>query len=355
MTLTVIGSIISCNKNVPAVEPLSEAQPDASITVNIGLDKDDVKAATSARKDFRINKFQIFVFDANSQLETNLYKEITPVNNSTSAQIATFTGPKTVYVILNHDRLIFNHHTALSVLENTLTDLSLNTNTNLVMSGSSTVNVVKYGVDGGTPGSPQEVDVHVRRLASMIELDQVTVDFTGTSLEGAEFKIKELYLKNVVGKSKLGGGALSDSEQENYSYWYNKGTKASDAPGVTVDTWTKECESSGTATSISRCLYAYPNKTVDDSHADTFDKRHTRLVIKAHVKATAWESFDSDTYYVFDLPVLEANMIYKITSIKLTMLGKDNDDKDDDLQAGKIQPNIKVDPWSGTTNLTYDF
>jgi hypothetical protein len=96
--------------------------------------------------------------------------------------------------------------------------------------------------------------------------------------------------------------------------------------------------------------------TTGDSHADTFNQRHTRFVVKAHVKAAAgYSDFDGDTFYVFDLPVLVANNIYRITSIKLTMLGKDNDDKDDDLQAGKIQPTITVDPWNGTTNLTYEF
>ena len=53
--------------------------------------------------------------------------------------------------------------------------------------------------------------------------------------------------------------------------------------------------------------------------------------------------------------LLLANNIYRITNIDITMLGKDNDDKDDDIQAGRIQPNITVDPWNGTTNLSYEF
>ena len=71
--------------------------------------------------------------------------------------------------------------------------------------------------------------------------------------------------------------------------------------------------------------------------------------------AAGYSDFDADTFYVFDLPVLLANNIYRITNIDITMLGKDNDDKDDDIQAGRIQPNITVDPWNGTTNLSYEF
>ena len=139
--------------------------------------------------------------------------------------------------------------------------------------------------------------------------------------------------------------------------WYNKGTlQTSGAPDVTYDSASIPCGVIGIPTTIGRHLFAFPNRTVGDSHADAFNQRHTRLVIKAHVKAAAgYSDFDADTFYVFDLPVLLANNIYRITNIDITMLGKDNDDKDDDIQAGRIQPNITVDPWNGTTNLSYEF
>lgn len=351
-----------------AAQPVPEVAPGNSITVNIGLDEKTTKSEYNARKDFQINSIQVFVFDGQQALETDYYEAITPTQGSTSVTVATFTGPKTVYAIVNHSRINFAKDTPLSALETRLTDLSENTPTNLVMSGKNTLTVQEYDKNKNATASPQSLNIYVKRLSSMIVLDKITVDFSKTSLAGASFTVKELYLKNVVGKSRLGVGGLtstagsavlpiplSDGEHTNYSYWYNKGSKqASGAPGVTIDVWNYNCPNvSGGASSIGRCLFAYPNKTTGDSHADSFDQRKTRLVLKAHVKKDT--VVDTDTYYVFDLPVLVANNVYNIQNITLTMLGKDHDDKDDDLQSGRISPTITVDAWTSTTQLTYDF
>lgn len=79
-------------------------------------------------------------------------------------------------------------------------------------------------------------------------------------------------------------------------------------------------------------------------------------MIKAHVSASAHTNpaVDKDTYYTFDLPVLVANNIYKIANINITMLGKDNDNDDSKSLVGRITPTITVDPWTGTTTLTYE-
>lgn len=363
------AALLSCSKPADAVLP--EGPAAGEITVRIDVPEDQfTKSAFADRKDFQINKVQVFVFDAASLLETSYYAAVSPVDNSTSVTLATFTGPKTVYAILNHDRLALTPKVStLTNLEETLTDLSMNTPTSLVMSGKNTVTVTEYDKNKNAGAAPQSVNVFVKRLASMIQLDQVTVDFRGTALEGATFSIEELYLKNVVGKSRLGVSGvtasagssvlplpLEDSEHTNYAYWYNKGTlQASGAPAVTYDVWSHSCTSAGSPSALSRILFAYPNKTAGDSHADSFSQRKTRLVVKAHVKATAYSIVDEDTYYVLDLPVLVANNVYRVTNFTITALGKKNDDKDEDLQAGRITPTITVDPWTGTTNLSYEF
>jgi hypothetical protein len=119
----------------------------------------------------------------------------------------------------------------------------------------------------------------------------------------------------------------------------------------------------GDGNAVYRSLFAYPNQTVTDSHVayntsnpDTWVARKTRLVIKAFVsKTSVIPGPGTYTYYVFDLPVLESNRVYHVGNIKITMLGKDNDDADDDLQAGKLNPAITVDDWTETTALDYEF
>ena len=375
LALAAAFGAVSCNKNAPVASGDStEAVPDASITVNIGMDKEDTKATTVQVKDYQINKVQVFVFNSDNKLETSFFEGGLTKDTSHSVKIATFTGPKTVYVVVNHDRITKYkpHTTTITNLEAELVDLSMNAPSSLVMSGKNTVTVGKYGNNGtaGQESEIQTVNVFVKRLAAMVQLDNIQVDFRGTDMEGATFTVQQIYLKNVVGKARLGVSgltgsaasdvlplAIDDATHTNYAYWYNKATlQASGAPEVTFENMSVPCTVAGASTAMGRHLFAYPNRTSGDSHADTFDQRHTRLVIKAHVKAAAgYSDFDADTFYVFDLPALVANNVYKITTIKLTMLGKDNDDKDDDLQAGRIQPQITVDPWNGITSLSYDF
>ena len=368
------ATFASCNKSAPAPEAAQSTVPDASITVNIGMENEGTKAPTSLVKDYLINKVQVFVFDNTDKLETSYFEGSLTKNNSHSVKIATFTGPKTVYVLVNHDRItkFKPHTTTIANFEAELTDLSMNTPSSLVMSGKNTVTVGKYGTNGsaGTDGQIESVNVYVKRLAAMVVLDKLNVDFRGTNLEGATFTVQQIYLKNVVGKALLGVNGLTgtasstvlplpitDDQHTNYTYWYNKGTLETGAPAVTFETdMGVSCNVAGADTPLSRHLFAYPNRTDADSHEETFEQRHTRLVIKAHVKAaTSYSNLDNDTFYVFDLPQLTANNVYRITSVRITMLGKDNDNKDEDLQAGRIEPAITVDPWNGTTTLTYDF
>ena len=368
------ATFASCNKSAPAPEAAQSTVPDASITVNIGMENEGTKAPTSLVKDYLINKVQVFVFDNTDKLETSYFEGSLTKNNSHSVKIATFTGPKTVYVLVNHDRItkFKPHTTSVENFEAELTDLSMNTPSSLVMSGKNTVTVGKYGTNGsaGTDGQIESVNVYVKRLAAMVVLDKLNVDFRGTNLEGATFTVQQIYLKNVVGKALLGVNGLTgtasstvlplpitDDQHTNYTYWYNKGTLEAGAPAVTFETdMGVSCNVAGADTPLSRHLFAYPNRTDADSHEETFEQRHTRLVIKAHVKAaSSYSNLDNDTFYVFDLPKLTANNVYRITSVRITMLGKDDDTKDEDIQAGRIEPAITVDPWNGTTTLTYDF
>lgn len=362
-----IAAAISCNKPADAVLPDGAAS--GAININIGIPDDQfTKSAASEMKDYQINKIQVFVFDAAGKLETDYFESLSPVATTNyNVTLATFTGAKTVYAILNHNRIALRPKVGtLSNLETMLSDLSDNSATNLVMSGKNEITVTEYDKNKNAAAVPQTLNIYVKRLASQILVDKVTVDFTGTELEGGTFSISQIYLKNVVGKAPLGVQGLTatsnsgilpivlgDGDHNTTANWYNKNTYEAGCPSVIYDNTSIAATSvAGSSTSLGRVLFAYPNKTNADSHADTFGPRHTRLVIKAHVKK---DPVDEDTYYVLDLPVLVANNIYKITDFKITMLGKSDDNKDDNLQAGRITPTITVDPWTGTTNLTYEF
>lgn len=371
MTLLLISALacgISCRKGMDAnsEKPLPGASA-GSLLVHIGLPDASTKSASADVKDYRINSVQVLVFDHNERLETDCFESLdSSAENKTSVRLSTTTGDKTLYAILNHDALKLSYHgTTLDEFEETLADLSENRVDHLVMSGKVGITVQKYE---GASAPEQSVNIYVKRLVSQIIVEQVSVNFDGTPLEGGTFSIQEIYLKNVVGKCPLGMSGtseaansdvpslpLSDTQLANTSNWYNKATKqASGAPVVTFDPVSISCKTKGEATDVSRSLFAFPNKTTKDSHDDVFCPRMTRVVIKAHIKA-AQNSIDKDSYYVFDLPVLDNNHRYKIKNISITMPGNDDDDKDYDTQTGRILPTITVDPWSGDTELNYEF
>lgn len=366
-TAALLG-LLSCNKDASA----PAAKPTCNLTVLIGQEEGITKSDYDSRKDFQISCVQIFVFDHLGKLETDHYLDVTPTSNPVSVDIATFTGAKTVYAVANYSRMTLAKDFTITDFEAFTSDLKDNSPTKLVMVGKNEITVTEYDRNKNPNATAQSLNIYVKRLAAMIVLDKITVDFSKTSLSGATFSIQEIYLKNVVGKCHLGldgltgtagadvlPKALSESEHTDYDNWYNKGTKAASGyPDVTVDSWTHTCTevAGGEGNDLKRCLFAYPNKTITDSHQAVFGQRMTRLVVKALVtKTDVTPAGGVATYYVFDLPVLLANRVYRISNVEITMLGKDNDDSDDDLQAGKVSPVITVDSWVNADPLTFEF
>ena len=365
-----IGAL-SCSKSLSTDESPTSL-PTGTLTVHVGPEM-GTKSAYADRLDFQISSIQLFVFDSAGKLETDYYSTVTPTSDPVSATFSTFTGAKTVYAVANFKRLFLEKDFAIADFEALTSDVKDNSPTKLVMVGKNEITVTEYDKNKNASAAPQNLNIYLKRLAAMIVLDKITIDFSKTSLSDATFTIKDIYLKNVVGKCHLGLDGLTGSakasvyplplsdEQHSYdNWWYNMLTKPATGfiPAVIVDTWTHECPevAGGDGNPLGRCLFAYPNKTTVDSHAATFSPRMTRLVIKALVDCEEITPTDGvETFYVFDLPTLAANTVYKVTDIKISMLGKDNDNNDDNLQGGKVTPTITVDAWAGTTNLSYDF
>ncbi|MBR1509875.1 MAG: hypothetical protein IJ623_04415 [Bacteroidales bacterium] len=355
---------LACNKsNAPSGAASLPEGPTGLVSLQISSDP-VTKVADAAKKDSRINTVQILVFNEQGIKETDRYEKPESYNDTGtySTSFTTRTGSKTIYAIVNSPRLT---ETSLAALESHLSDLGENTPESMVMSGKITHSVAEYDKNKNSGAAAEEIGIHVKRLVSMIQLDKICVNFKGTMLENGSFTIQEIYAKNVVGKSPIGvqtaGGqpiSLSDTDLANAGYWYNKMTKESNPPAVTYDTFSQSCDTNGAESAVARDLFVYPNNTGGDSDSNSFSPRKTRLVIKAHVRVNAGEftpAVDEDTYYTFDLPVLQANYIYKISNINISMLGKKDDNSDEKTLAGLIKPVITVDPWNpNVVSLSYE-
>lgn len=308
------------------------------------------KAADNLAAEMQINSVQLFVFDGGN-LETDLYK----TGSATSYTLTTGIGNKVVYAIVNAPRL---KYTTTAALEEGLSDLKENAANGLVMNGSAQVQVNEYKTGSATPAT---CTVNVKRLASAIMLSSVTTNFAGSTLEGSTFTIKEIYVKNVVGKAPYGVSAvLTEDQKKDAGNWYNKLKLDTTPLTVTYDAFDPGLAvTAAKPLDVKHTLYVYPNaSTADNGSATTFTPRPTRLVI--HATITSQDSHrdvsikNQDYYYTFDLPALEANKKYKV-SVTISMLGKTTDTDDTKTTAGMATPTINVLDWDKTIELSYQY
>lgn len=369
-----VALLFSCAKNtaIPLEkEPLLEG-PTGVISVQLQTPASETKATSLSDND--VKSVQLFVYTSEGTLETSKY--FADYNSGTDLKITAKTGSKTLYVVLNADRLNFSKMSRFDSPSTTgtddLADLSKNTADKLIMVGKKNVDVREYDPNKNASPVTSDVSVHVKRLTSKILLDKVTVDFRNTALEGGSLDIQQIYLVNVVGKSPYGvadegdGSAakgnpvtLPSSHLNTMTNWYSKGTLSDGAPAVTFDHLSSNlsCNVSGNETAIGRSYLAYPNPADEYQASPSVTAPvHTCLVIKAKAKSGSLidTPIDKNTYYTFDLPKLEANKLYRITNINITMLGADN--PGERITTGKVKPTIIVDEWTdGLVNLEYDF
>ena len=311
--LAVLFAALSCQKSIVPEDTVPDG-PTGEIVLRIG--QPQTKVAVSAMSEHRINQVQVFVFNTNGVLETDRTATNTGSAAGLSVTLTSKVGLKTICALVNAPRIT---PATLEELENSVSDLRDNSVNNLVMTGRTDIAVTEYS------GTPLTFDIPVRKLAAAVVVSSVNVDFSNTSLEGTPFVLKAVYVKNVVGRVPYGdpGHALN--------FMYNK-TKLDASPlPLTYDGCNLTSYSSP-----DRVLYVYPNAK----------KGETCLVLHALVGG-------KDSYYPFDLPVLEANKKYSV-SVNITMQGKADDNDDTRVGVGIITPTITVKDWDHTYSLPYN-
>lgn len=381
LTAIAVASLASCQKNVSSVpeEPVFEG-PVGVVKVSVVTPVQLTRASTDAILDSKINSIQLFVFDDHGKLETSRYEA--SYDGTDALTLTTKTGVKTIYAVLNSKRLNFSTLNKFETEANlAYNDLSENSVTNLLMVGKNTIDVAEFDKNKNASAQAQSLQVRVKRLAAKVQLDQIIVNFDNTMLEGGQLAIQDIYLVNVVGKSPYGvqnAGlpgdqapttgipiALPSAMLSDMGNWYNKGTlqsPATSAPAVTYDQGlgdTFVCSGNyvkGTAKAMNRVFLAYPNPS--ENYQNTPSPAapvHTALVIKGRLKSGSLidTPVDKDTYYTFDLPAIEANKVYQITKIKISMAGADT--PGERVITGSIDGSVVVDQWSDTIPLSYDF
>lgn len=371
--------LAACNKNdAPVGEVENKAPETGALVVSVSSESQNTKANSTLTDESKVNTLQVFVFEATTgKLETDKYEA-----NTKTITLSTLTGVKHVWAIANAPKIILNKDALESVLASKISNLGENTITGLTMVGVSApaspgsipftpgnITVGAYTV--GATETITAVPINIYRLGARISLEKVTVDFTGTSLEGKSFSIRDIYLKNVVNGLRFDG---QPADLNDAGYWTNR--VADHAPnggnyyldkagnnvaslicdkGLSLDAAVTDGSS---ALTVNKYWYVYPNPRTEDSNAVTWSPRRTRLVIHAVVGG------DIHTYYQFDVPpagiasatdkMILNNHTYDISNIKITMLGKDDDDDDDPTEIGKASITVTVSDWAANYSVTYE-
>lgn len=386
-------AVVACNKNVTPDIPVDSAdgtRGELRVTINFPEPELQTKVSSpSIVAESTISSIQVFVFNTNSEktLDADRYQAISPAIAANAdpytLRVTTKTGTKEVWVVANSPRI--TGVTKLADLKSKQSFLSDNARLessvwkpNLTMVGSvSSVTIAAYD---NTEATVKDTDITINRLVSRISLTNVNVDFRQTAYEGSTFKIKSLYLKNVVKGSLIDGTPLALNDASNYVCKFNKANVASLDSDAAIFSLVTDGLSSTPAEQLTVPAggantdgasafnpgygwYCYPNKTLKaNDHTDSATMPIcTRLVIMAEISRAASGSFPAIdpfiTYYVLTIPIeMEANRIYNINSVSIKSLGKDNDDDDTLTESGKLDANVTVGPWTGPeVPLSYEF
>lgn len=357
--------LASCNKNAQRLETPEQAvnQAAGNVTVSLNtLENPSTKAISGNAAESKINSVQVFIFNKTSgKRETDRYEQVSgTVSGTYTMTLTSLTGLKEVWAVVNSPRITGVENA--TALKQKVSDLSENSITNLLMSGcNENVNVQETNANTASQASVvTNAAINVCRLGARISLNNLTVDFTNTELEGADFTVTGLYLKNVVGRVCMDGESSGIDLN-----WYNMGNQTNvQAAPAAIQALTKDmplsiaCSSAGSPASIGYSWYVYPNATTaaQDTYADGgAAPRRTRLVIKAHLSGTSvGGALNEDTYYVFSIPEINRNYAYTINSLNITMRGKPDDNSDAPTDSGALSATITVQGWQAEQPLEYN-
>ena len=316
LTAIITGST-SCNKTeVPSIK---EGNP-AVLHVNVCSAR-FTKASLSEDNEKKVDDVQILVFRKDGELDA--YAKSSATEN---IKISCTTGAKDIFALANAPDL--SSVSKLSEYNDMKSSLSDNSLDHFVMTGKVSMEL----------GASSSVSIPVKRIVSRISIDKVAANFTSAAYKAKEFKVTGIYVVNVAGDINYKG----DSEP---TIWYNKMKHETSA----VDNLLYEKIQDGTVTaaapySRTSCFYVYPNGTAEDSQAEAFSARHTRLVVETTLGGITY-------YYPVTIPQIESNKTYSVKALTVTRPGSLSPDIP--VSSAECTFSISVSDWEEGSSEDY--
>ena len=272
------------------------------------------KASGSATEanETALKSVQVFVFNSSDNLEA--YESAT----TGSVNLTCTKGAKTIAAVVNGEAL--SGIKTLSELTGTVSKFSENSAEGLVMFGTVTKTIE----------TNTSVTLEVARLAAKVVIGKITNSIKMAQYQGSPIAVKAIYLINVAGDAKFTGAYTP-------SLWLNQSKNSETADNLYYEEPSSLSIAYGKSDESGHYFYCYPNPTSEDSTASTWSARHTRLVVEATVGGQT-------CYYPITLPVINANTVYTVSELIITMIGTDSPDVVD--AKGSASFTITVTPWN---------
>lgn len=275
--------------------------------------------STSAEGESEISSMQVFIFREDGSLDA-----FSSVENSSSLEIGTTTGQRTIAVVANAPEISGVRN--LESLSSMVSRLQDNSAGCYVMSGMTERQIV----------SSDRIVVQVSRLVARISVSSIANDFREPvyQTEDTDFRIVRIYVANAAGESVY---FPATEAAHPVSVWYNRtdtGTK-DELEALLGSGVMDERLLYGSAYEVPHYFYCYSNpcSLADEDHGN--GRFCTRLVIETQL--------DGETYY-YSIPVenVAANRSYNMT-LRITRQG--STDPGTEVEAGSVSVGIEVVDW----------
>ena len=359
--------LCACQKS-PSAQTPSGRSAHVTFTLTKASGPETRGTTADSADESAVNSLDAFVFNATGDLDA--YGHYDAYDESAKPTLECTTGPgKRCYIVVNAQ---WNEATlkAQIATESDLNALVFTLESNGHAGPPVTLdhfemlgNVEKDFVPGAN-----DVSVSVSRVVARVKLGKITRDFSSEALNG-EFKVKNLYMSNVVGSYGLDGTVRSGSGHS----WYNVYADGSVALNAALNPWLNKAltapvsiaEGSSATDGVASTFYVMPNDVDFDAPVggDAWSPRHTKLVVETEyagrtyyyaipiVEMSPYPKLDEDDPGYADQRAsfkgLKPNCSYEIGELVLTRLGSTN--PDEPVMAAEVNFTISVADWDLVT------
>lgn len=304
-------TLLSCEREIID----TESKP---VEVNVTIQGTAHTRATSVSysNESKVRNLQVYVFN-DGKLEN--YQN---AGEAMTAQLTATSGQRTIWALVNAptlDQLMTENE-----LKAKISNLGDNKTDSFVMVGSTSMELKDQ----------LTVPIMVKRMVSRVSVKKISTDFQ-LALAADPISIDGIYLINVAGDNTYAADGTPGK-------WVNRlKHEDGDYDALLFDKVSVNVENKK-AYEKEHVFYPYPNLTEKVTYEDTWEPRHTMLVIEVTFQG-------KKGYYPVPLPILERNKTYSIEEVVLRHLPSDKPYKP--LETGDASVQITVNEWEVGLNM----